>query len=92
MKAVVMAVSIALLSTPVLAKKDCEALKSEIAVKIESKGVSGYSLEIVDKGKGGDARIVGSCEGGAKEIAYRRDAADKASTAAPAPAAASAPQ
>lgn len=81
MKAVVVAVSIAVLSTPVLAKKDCAELKSEIAAKIESKGVSGYSLEIVDKGKGGDARIVGTCEGGAREIAYRRGGEAKAKPA-----------
>ena len=32
------------------AGKPCEELKSEIAAKLDAKGVSGYSLEIVDKG------------------------------------------
>ncbi|WHS60507.1 DUF1161 domain-containing protein [Pseudomonas sp. G2-4] len=54
------------------AGKPCEELKSEIAAKLDAKGVSGYSLEIVDKGAAADGEVVGSCEGGAKEIVYKR--------------------
>ncbi|MBV4497871.1 DUF1161 domain-containing protein [Pseudomonas sp. SWRI12] len=54
------------------AGKPCEELKSEIAAKLDAKGVSGYSLEIVDKGTATDGKIVGSCEGGTKEIVYKR--------------------
>ncbi|MEN3111502.1 DUF1161 domain-containing protein [Uliginosibacterium paludis] len=82
MKRVVIALSLAALSVPAFAKMDCAELKSAIAAKIESKGVTAYTLEVVDKGQGGSARIVGSCEGGAKEIAYVRG---KAAPAAAAP-------
>ena len=58
--------------TALAAGKPCEELKSEIAAKIDAKGASGYSLEVVDKGASTDAKVVGTCEGGTKEIVYRR--------------------
>ncbi|SCW99363.1 MULTISPECIES: DUF1161 domain-containing protein [unclassified Pseudomonas] len=54
------------------AGKPCEELKSEIAAKLDAKGVPGYSLEIVDKGANADGKVVGTCEGGAKEIIYKK--------------------
>ncbi|WP_053149599.1 DUF1161 domain-containing protein [Pseudomonas sp. Pf153] len=54
------------------AGKPCEELKSEIAEKLDAKGVSGYTLEIVDKGAAADGKIVGTCEGGTKEIVYKK--------------------
>ena len=55
--------------------KPCEELKSEIAQKLEAKNVKGYSLEIVEKDKEVvNGKVVGSCEGGAKKIMYRRTA------------------
>ena len=54
------------------AGKPCEELKSEIAAKIDAKGASNYTLEIVDKGVAADGKVVGSCEGGTKEIVYKR--------------------
>ncbi|SDY55765.1 DUF1161 domain-containing protein [Pseudomonas sp. NFIX28] len=67
--------ALALLSvagTAFAAGKPCEELKSEIAAKLDAKGVSGYSLEIVDKGSATDGKVVGTCEGGTKEIVYKR--------------------
>ena len=58
--------------TALAAGKPCEELKSEIAAKIDAKGASGYSLEVVDKGASTDAKVVGTCEGGTKEIVYKR--------------------
>jgi len=58
--------------TALAAGKPCEEMKSEIAAKIDAKGASGYSLEVVDKGASTDAKVVGSCEGGTKEIVYKR--------------------
>jgi hypothetical protein len=58
--------------TALAAGKPCYELKSEIAAKIDAKGASGYSLEVVDKGASTDAKVVGSCEGGTKEIVYKR--------------------
>lgn len=54
------------------AGKPCEELKAEIAAKLDAKGVSGYSLEIADKGASADGKVVGTCKGGAKEIVYKR--------------------
>ena len=73
MKKFILAVGLLSLAGGALAAgKPCEELKSEIAAKLDAKGVSGYSLEVVDKGAAADGKIVGTCEGGAKEIVYKR--------------------
>ena len=53
------------------ARKSCEDLKSEITKKLEAKGVTSYTLDVVDKGKEGDGKVVGGC-GGTKSIVYTR--------------------
>jgi hypothetical protein len=58
--------------TTLAAGKPCEELKSEIEAKLEAKGATSYTLEIVDKGSVTDKQVVGSCEGGTKEIVYQR--------------------
>ena len=59
--------------TALAAGKPCEELKSEIAAKIDAKGASGYSLQVVEKGSTpSDHKVVGTCDGGTKEIAYKR--------------------
>ena len=60
------------------ARKSCEDLKAEIAKKLEAKGVTSYSLDVVDKGKEGDGKVVGGCDGGTKSIVYSRTAASPA--------------
>ncbi|MGA2099103.1 MAG: DUF1161 domain-containing protein [Candidatus Acidiferrum sp.] len=59
--------------------KPCEELKSEIAQKLDAKGVKSYTLDIVDKDKdAADGKVVGTCEAGSKKIVYRKGpAADK---------------
>jgi hypothetical protein len=57
------------------AAKPCEELKSEIATKLDAKGVKSYSLEIVLKDQDAEGKVVGSCEGGTKKIVYLRTAA-----------------
>jgi len=57
------------------AAKPCEELKSEIATKLDAKGVKGYSLEILAKDQDSEAKTVGTCEGGTKKIVYSRTAA-----------------
>lgn len=52
--------------------KPCEELKTEIAAKIDANHVVNYTLEIVDNDKVGDAKVVGSCDGGTKKITYTR--------------------
>jgi hypothetical protein len=54
------------------AGKSCDELKTEIAAKLDAKQVTGYVLEIVDADKVGDAKVVGSCDSGAKKITYGR--------------------
>ncbi len=61
-----------LAAAPALAKKDCNELRSTIEEKIKGKGVKAFTLEIVDKGAAKDGRIVGTCDGGKKEIVYKR--------------------
>jgi len=59
-------------------RKPCEDLKAEIAKKLDAKGVVGYTLDAVDKGKEGEGKIVGSCDGGTKSIVYTRGGASQA--------------
>lgn len=62
--------------------KPCEDLKSEIAAKLDAKGVKSYSLEIVAKDQDAEGKAVGTCEGGTKKIMYRRGAAASPQNAA----------
>ena len=59
-------------SSAFAAGKSCEELKTAIAAKLDAKKVTGYTLDIVAADKAGDAKVVGSCEGGAKKITYTR--------------------
>ncbi len=73
MKQVILAVALmGLAGTAMAAGKPCEELKSEIAAKLDAKGVTHYSLEIIDKGTAAGRNVVGTCEGGTKEIVYKR--------------------
>ena len=54
------------------AGKSCDELKTEIAAKLDAKSITGYTLDIVEADKVGDAKVVGSCEGGAKKITYAK--------------------
>jgi len=63
--------------------KACDELKSEIAANLDAKGVKSYSLDIVAKdADAGDAKVVGTCEGGTKKILYKKTAAAAAPQAA----------
>ena len=56
------------------AAKPCAELKTEIAAKLEAKGVKAYTLEVVGNDQAGDGKIVGSCDGGTKKIVYTKAA------------------
>ncbi|WP_248748293.1 DUF1161 domain-containing protein [Pseudomonas sp. MWU15-20650] len=58
--------------TALAAGKPCEELKSELAAKLDAKGVQHYSLDVVKKGASADGKVIGTCEGGTKEIVYKR--------------------
>jgi len=64
------------------ARKSCDDLKAEIAKKLDAKGVKGYTLDIVEKDKDSDGKVVGTCEGGAKKIVYSKTS-DSTKTATP---------
>jgi Protein of unknown function (DUF1161) len=68
--------------TAPMVRKACDDLKAEIAKKLDAKNVVGYSLDVVDKGKEGDAKVVGSCDGGTKSITYTRGGAASTASAA----------
>ncbi|HEY8974467.1 MAG TPA: DUF1161 domain-containing protein [Burkholderiaceae bacterium] len=59
-------------SSSFAAGKACEELKTEIAAKLDAKNVTGYTLDIVEADKVGDAKVVGTCEGGSKKITYTK--------------------
>jgi len=65
------------------AGKPCEDLKTEIAAKLDAKGVKSYTLDIVDKDKDAEGKVVGTCEGGSKKIIYSKAAADAPQASAP---------
>jgi hypothetical protein len=52
--------------------KACEELKTEIAAKLDAKGVKGYTLDIVAKDKDAEGKVVGTCDGGTKKIVYTK--------------------
>lgn len=76
---------------------NCEAFKDRVAASIEAKGVQGYALEIVPSRapRPAGARAVGTCDGGAYTVLYRRWGGAPDASSAPAEAAgdaASAPE
>ncbi|MET0775397.1 MAG: DUF1161 domain-containing protein [Pseudomonas mandelii] len=73
MKHFILAVGLLSLAGTAFAQgKSCEELKAEIAAKLDAKGISNYSLEIVDKGANADGKVVGTCEKGSKQIVYKQ--------------------
>jgi len=53
-------------------KKSCDELKSEIEAKIKKNGVEKFSLDVVDKDAQSEGKVVGTCDGGAKKIVYKK--------------------
>ncbi|WP_309674350.1 DUF1161 domain-containing protein [Pseudomonas sp.] len=73
MKNFILALGLLSLAGTALAEgKSCEELKAEITAKLDAKGISNYSLEIVDKGAAADGKVVGTCEKGSKQIVYKQ--------------------
>ena len=67
--------AIAIPCSGAFAAKPCEELKTEIAAKMDAKGVKGYTLEIVASDQAGDKKVVGSCDSGTNKILYSKEAA-----------------
>jgi hypothetical protein len=54
------------------APKPCEELKAEIEAKIQARGVTSYTLEIVKNEVHDQNMVVGSCDG-TKKIIYQKN-------------------
>jgi hypothetical protein len=74
MKTLFAALVLSTATFPALAQKPCDELKSEIAAKLDAKGVKNYQLDIVKSEAIKDETVVGSCEIGSKKITYRKQA------------------
>ena len=68
----VLFLSVCAAASPALAKTSCEELKATIEAKIQAKGVKAFTLTIVPKDEKTELRVVGTCDGGAKKIIYKR--------------------
>lgn len=72
MKSLILAIGLSLVATSAFAQKDCEEMKSELAAKLQAKGVKNFTLTIVPNDQVKDEKVVGSCGGGTKKITYKR--------------------
>ena len=73
MKKLLLAVGLlSIAGTTMAAGKSCDDVKADIDAKIQAKGATSYTLEVVEKGSVTDKKVVGSCEGGSMEIVYKR--------------------
>lgn len=62
----------------------CDELRATVEAKIRAKGVSAFSVEIVDAGVTRAGQNVGTCERGARKLIYVQGAgATRAAVAAP---------
>ena len=73
MKKMIAFMALSFVVAPAFAAKNCEELKSEIAAKLDAKGVTGYTLEIIATEEAKDQKVIGSCEAGTKKIIYKKD-------------------
>jgi len=63
-----------LASSALAAPKPCEELKAEIEAKIQARGVTSYTLEIVRNDEVHDQNmVVGSCANGTRKIIYQKN-------------------
>ena len=73
MKIIIAVLAAFALSSPAFAqKKSCDDLKGEIEAKIKKNGVDKFSLDVVDMDAQAEGKIVGTCDGGAKKIVYKK--------------------
>ncbi len=85
MRALVTVAILSFVSSSAFAAKPCEELKADIAKKLEANGVKSYTLEIVDKDKQAEGKVVGTCDGGTKKIVYSKTPAAPQTPAAAKP-------
>lgn len=64
--------ALGLAATTASAKVSCESIITKIETQLAAKGVTKYTLVAVPKDEKTEHKVVGSCEGGAKKIIYKR--------------------
>lgn len=72
MKTLIAMLALFTVALPAFAQKPCEELKSEIAAKLDARGVKKYQLDIVAAADLKARKAVGGCEGGKKRIVYTK--------------------
>jgi hypothetical protein len=72
MKTIMALIGCSLAIAPAFAVKPCDELKTEIAAKLDAKGVKNYQLGIVAAADVKAETVVGSCDGGSKKITYAK--------------------
>ncbi|HVT37188.1 MAG TPA: DUF1161 domain-containing protein [Nevskiaceae bacterium] len=74
MKRITMGLGLAILAATgiCLAGTPCDQVKAKVEDKIKSHGVKAYTLDIVPAGENKDGKVVGTCEGGKKQLVYKR--------------------
>jgi hypothetical protein len=83
MRPLIAVLTVSLFSLPAFAAKPCDELKTEIAAKLDAKGVKGYDLGILAAADVKDQTVIGTCEGGAKKITYTKGAQPAGNESAP---------
>ena len=73
MKKTLLFCALSFVIAPAFASKNCEELKSEIAAKIEAKGVKNFTIDILPTEEVKDQKVIGSCETGKKKLVYKKD-------------------
>lgn len=68
--AIALPLSLAIL--PASAKVTCDEVIAKIEAKLASKSVTKYTLKTIPESEDTDLRVVGTCDGGAKKIIYKR--------------------
>ena len=67
-----LALAASMAAAPASAKNSCDEVTAQIEAKIKANGVKDFTLTTVPKDEKSDLRVVGSCDGGAKKILYKR--------------------
>lgn len=74
MKKILLAALLMLAMSPALPADDddCKAVAKELEARMRALGEKDFYLDVVPSNQVKNARVVGSCEAGAKKIVYRR--------------------
>ena len=69
---IAIALPLSLATFPASANVTCDEVIAKIEARLANKSVTKYTLKAVAKSEATDLRVVGTCDGGAKKIIYKR--------------------